>query len=1645
MKSHDKERETIISKLCAMIREELPKDQVEIVCKFARLYYSTVDGKELGALDTEDLYGALLSYWNFLYHADESTLKIRVYNPAFEHDGWQSTHTVVDIAQLDMPFVVDSTRMEINRQGYNIHFIIHGGNYYLKRDKQGHIIDVLAPDVIEDDVPKSAILHVEIDRQTDEEALKLLEDGIVNALTDVALAVKDWEAMRQRVSQALKDVDEHPKDLEPEDIAETKDFIRWIENDHYTFLGCRDYKLVQENGEYALQNIKGSGLGVLRDARTGVSSKSFSSLPIAARELLLSSQILIISKTNTRSTVHRPVYTDYIGIKKFNKKGEMIGELRIIGLYTSAAYNSSTKHIPFLRRKCNNVLLSSKLSPNSHSGKALINILETLPRDELFQSNEDELYSLAMGVLYIQERQQVRLFTRHEVYGRFVSCLVYVPREIFNTELRQIFQDILQRTYQALEISFETRFSDSVLARIYFIIRTDPNTLDAQSIQVADVEQELIEAARTWKDNLYDAFMDYYGEEHGNAMMVKYGSAFRASYRDDFLPRTAVFDVQHLEKLQDNLMLGMSFYRPIQARNGNIRLKLFHKDTTIPLSDVIPMLENMGLRIIGERPYEISTSNGEDYWINDFGMSLAENPELDVAAVKNIFQDAFSRIWRGKMANDGFNRLVLRAQLNWREVTVLRAYTKYLKQTGFTFSQAYIEDAVARNAHIVKLLLDLFVIRFDPHYQVQDNEVELLESRIHEELEKVTSLDEDRILQRLLDAIKATIRTNYFQKNANNEPKDYLSLKIQSGLIPDMPLPLPMYEIFVYSSHFEGIHLRSSKVARGGLRWSDRPEDFRTEILGLMKAQVVKNSVIVPSGAKGGFITKRILPHLSREEVQQEVVHCYKYFIRGLLDITDNRNGDNICPPKDVKCYDDVDPYLVVAADKGTATFSDIANEISKEYGFWLGDAFASGGCTGYDHKKMGITARGAWVSVQRHFREIGLNTQETNFTVVGIGDMSGDVFGNGMLLSHHIKLVAAFNHMHIFIDPDPDPEISFQERKRLFDLPRSSWEDYNPKLISKGGGIYKRSVKSIRLSKQIKQLLNIDKDILVPNELILYILKAKVDLLWNGGIGTYVKARSERHSEVGDRANDSIRINGAELRCQIIGEGGNLGLTQLGRIEFALKGGRVNTDFIDNSAGVDCSDHEVNIKILLNGIVEQGDMTEKQRNELLSEMTNEVARLVLNNNYYQTMALSMAQKRAKAYVELHNRYINSIEEQGKINRELECLPTSQQLMERKAHGDGLTHPELSTLISYAKSTLKEIILESDIPENEYLALLIFRAFPKTLRKQFSEEIKRHSLRREIIATQISNAVINEMGISFVHRLHNETGAPHAIVVRAYGVVRGLFGLPDIWHTIINLDNLVPTDIQYQMLIAVARLSRRATRWFLRNRRTCFDIEETIAEFTPGLKVLVNHAYDLVQGSDKQNAQQAIADYVNQGVPEHVAKGVAITNLLFTATDIIQAASEYDFATLDVARMYFALSSRLELGWLRDQITAHQVEGEWDALMREALRDDLDWQQRDLSIAILHEGEANDPLNKKIELWAAKHDILLARWERMLADLRSKQVCDFTMFSVAARELLDMTQTSFESVINQDENTSHDKKTRLKKESKQQKTTTDKE
>jgi glutamate dehydrogenase len=1630
----------------AALGHRLPGPRQKDAIALAEAFCRRVNADDFGARSAEHWAAMLVGFLEFLRDRKADGPKLRIFNPTLDEHGWESSHTVIQIVNDDMPFLVDSVTMAITQNDALAHAMVHPV-LPCQRDPAGHLLGIDAKGRIE------SLMHIEIDRQAEAEDLRRFEAAISAALADVRACVRDWAKMRDKMRACAEALATRALPISEAGRAEALEFLRWIVDDHFTFLGYREYEVVKSDGEDVLKVVEGSGLGLLGTAARAASARAVKSL--AAHQLPQSgaAEALILTKTNARSSVHRPGYMDYIGVLHFNEQGEAIAEQRFIGLFTSSAYNRRPWDIPLVRRRFEAVMQRSELPPDSHSGKALRHILETLPRDELFQSTEDELFRTAMGILGLQERARTKLFLRRDRYGRFFSVLVYIPRDRFNTEVRRRIESMLREALYGERLDTTVQVGESTLAQLHLLIRPRPG-LDVQ-VDLAQLESQLAQIVRNWQDELRDRLIREHGEPRGIKLFARYGKALPAGYVEQVSPHVAAEDVEQVASLHGPEDLRLKLYRTSPEQHERLRFKLFRYATPLVLSEALPIMENMGVRVLSEHPYEVEVG-GEAIYIQDFEIMTAQEQvgfgAIDVDALRGPFEAAFEQVWRGNAENDGFNRLILNANLDWRQVAMLRGYCKYLLQTGVPFSQPYMEETLGRYPLMSRLLVELFEAKFHPatgHESADEiragqaafraqlqalsaqravdesvidalvevrgadrgTQMQAVEDALHQLMDWVQSLDDDRILRSFIAVIRATLRTSFYQKPEGRHA-DYIAFKFDPAKVPDLPKPRPYREIFVYGPRVEGVHLRFGPVARGGLRWSDRREDFRTEVLGLVKAQMVKNTVIVPVGAKGGFFVKRPPQSGDRDAVLAEGIACYRMFINGLLDITDNLVEGQLVPPQDVVRHDADDPYLVVAADKGTATFSDIANSISAEHGFWLGDAFASGGSVGYDHKGMGITAKGAWESVKRHFRAMGRDSQSEDFTCVGIGDMSGDVFGNGMLLSRHIRLVAAFDHRHIFIDPAPDAARSYAERERMFKLPRSSWEDYDKSLISVGGGVWPRSAKTITLSAEAKQALGIDPSsgAMSPNELLSAILRAPVDLLWNGGIGTYVKSRDESHADVGDRANNAIRVNGAELRCRVVGEGGNLGLTQKGRIEAAHTGVLLNTDFIDNSAGVDTSDHEVNIKILLNESVARTEMSVDERNVLLAQMTAEVEQLVLFDNYRQNQAISVMERMSTQRLGSLQHFIRTLESRGLLDRQLEYLPSDAEFSERKARGQGMTRPELSILLSYDKIVLFQQLLESEVPEDPFLSKELARYFPEPLRERFKEHMEAHRLRREIIATAVTNSLVNRMGATFMLRMQEDTGESPAEIAKAYTIAREVLDARSAWSEIDALDGKVPESAQIDALFLIWNVLRALTRWLLQKPGRRGDIAAEVARYLPGMIELRAMLGRTLGGEDAEQFGIDRARWVEAGFPHNLAERLGLLPFLSQALQLIEVALDHGRSVLDVARVHSDLGQTLHTHWLLQRIEELPVEGRWHALARGALRDELQAQQGALVAQLLAESKQAAPT--VVSQWAARDDQALRFTLQMFAEIRAQRGIDYPTVQVAVRRLAQLAAAS---------------------------------
>ncbi|MEU9776896.1 NAD-glutamate dehydrogenase [Streptomyces sp. NPDC047968] len=1605
------------------VAEQGERPDRDTLLSYLQRYYLHTAPEDLTDRDPVDVFGAALSHYRLAENRPQGTANVRVHTPTVEENGWTCSHSVVEVVTDDMPFLVDSVTNELSRQARGIHVVIHP-QVVVRRDVTGRLVEVLPEGAGLTKLPHDALveswIHVEIDRETDRADLKQITADLLRVLSDVREAVEDWEKMRDAALRIADGLPDEPTagDLRDQEVEEARELLRWLAADHFTFLGYREYELTDSD---ALAAVPGTGLGILRsdpqhtDDEDHPVSPSFSRLPADARAKAREHKLLVLTKANSRATVHRPSYLDYIGVKKFDTDGNVIGERRFLGLFSSAAYTESVRRVPVIRRKVAEVLQGAGFSPNSHDGRDLLQILETYPRDELFQTPVDQLRAIVTSVLYLQERRRLRLYLRQDEYGRYYSALVYLPRDRYTTGVRLRLIDILKEELGGISVDFTAWNTESILSRIHFVVRVPAGTElpDLTDADTERVEARLVEAARSWADGFGEALNAEFGEERAAELLRRYAHAFPEGYKADHSPRSAVADLVRLEQLtHSDRDFQLSLYEPVGAGPGERRFKIYRTGDQVSLSAVLPVLQRLGSEVVDERPYELRCADGTHAWIYDFGLRMplpggAGDYLADDA--RERFQDAFAAVWTGEAENDGFNALVLGAGLDWREAMVLRAYAKYLRQAGSTFSQDYMEDTLRTNVHTTRLLVSLFEARMSPDRQRAGTElIDGLLEELDGALDQVASLDEDRILRSFLTVIKATLRTNFFQKTGDGANHAYVSMKFDPQAIPDLPAPRPAFEIWVYSPRVEGVHLRFGKVARGGLRWSDRREDFRTEILGLVKAQMVKNTVIVPVGAKGGFVAKQLPdPSVDRDAWLAEGIACYRVFISALLDITDNMVAGEVVPPSRVVRHDEDDTYLVVAADKGTASFSDIANEVAVSYDFWLGDAFASGGSAGYDHKGMGITARGAWESVKRHFRELGHDTQTEDFTVVGVGDMSGDVFGNGMLLSEHIRLVAAFDHRHIFIDPTPDAATSYAERRRLFELPRSSWADYDTELLSAGGGIHPRSAKSIPVTAPMRAALGIDPEVTkaTPAELMQAILKAPVDLLWNGGIGTYVKAVSESNPDVGDKANDAIRVNGEDLRVRVVGEGGNLGCTQLGRIEFDRKGGRINTDAIDNSAGVDTSDHEVNIKILLNGLVAEGDMTVKQRNALLAQMTDEVGALVLRNNYAQNTALANAVAQSPSLLHAHQRFMRRLGRDGHLDRALEFLPADRQIRELLNTGRGLSQPELAVLLAYTKITVAEELIGTTLPDDPYLRRLLHAYFPQPLRERFAGAIDSHALRREIVTTVLVNDTVNTGGSTFLHRLREETGASVEEIVRAQTAARGIFGLGAVWDAVEALDNQVAADVQTRVRLHSRRLVERGTRWLLGNRPQPLQLAETVDFFAERVAEVWDSLPKMLRGADAEWYRGILDELTAAGVPEELAQRVAGFSSAFPALDIVAIADRTGQDPLAVAEVYYDLADRLSITQLMDRIIELPRADRWQSMARASIREDLYAAHAALTADVLSVGVGSATPEERFRAWEDKNAALLGRARTTLDEIHGSDAFDLANLSVAMRTM----------------------------------------
>jgi len=1505
-------KQDILHKIATGICLLVPEQEQNAAETFANLYYANVSLGDLEETPLPILIDAVHVMWTFGRKRLPKQMKIHIYPQAQTENKTSAPQTIVEIVNDNMPFLVDSVVGAINSLGYSISLVIHPV-IQAERNKEGILTHVSSPPPNTKRGLYESFIHCEISGILSQKKSESLKHEIARSLEDVRNAVSDWHLMRENLEGAITNLKKTCLTVTQEEKDEILAFLKWLENDHFTFLGFCEYLLVPGHATLQKSLVPQEGLGILRKSHNQEITHIFAGVELTPtnRNYFNEASPLIITKATKTALVHRRDPMDALTIKKFDDKGNLTGCYQFIGLFTSVAYNQSARKIPLLREKISHILARSGFDEQWHDGKTLVHILESFPRDELFQASEEWLLETSMAILQLQNRQRPTLFIRPDTFGRFVSCIVYIPREKYDSELRRKIEKILEKALGGKSTKWQTQMGDLAFARIHYTITCVKKQLlpyDAKTI-----EREISNAALNWRDHLLKALLRQHGDLKGKELFERYGAGFTKGYQERFCAEDAILDIQEMEKALATKRLRSNLVQS-KAKNKNaLTFKVYAVDAPIALSDILPVLENMNLRVLSEIPFVVTLADAQNIWVHDFEVQNDKGKAVVLELVRENFLKGFSHVWHEESEDDGFNRLILQAHLEWRECQLIRAYAKYIRQLQVTFSQAYMEITLATHPQICRLMLDLFLCLFCPSY-TKDRKLgrEKILHKIETYLKSVSTLDEEDILRKFVNAIDATVRTNYYQTYKGKD-KPYISFKIECAKIEEMPLPRPQFEIFVYSPQVEAIHLRGGKVARGGIRWSERREDFRTEILSLMKAQMVKNTVIIPVGSKGGFIVKRTEP---KRPVQNEVIACYEIFMRGLLDLTDTIKDQLIIPPPDVIRHDGDDPYLVVAADKGTASFSDYANKIASEYGFWLGDAFASGGSTGYDHKKMGITARGAWESVKHHFYEISRDATTEELTVVGIGDMSGDVFGNGMLMSRHLKLLGAFNQSHIFIDPSPSPSKSYQERKRLFNLPQSTWADYNPQLISKGGGVFDRHAKSIPITPEMKDVFDIQEDFLTPVGLIRYLLRASVDLLWLGGIGTYVKAKEESNSDVEDRANDTLRINGEGVRALVVGEGANLGFTQRGRIEYALKGGRINTDAIDNSAGVDCSDHEVNIKILLNPIVTKEALSFSQRNTLLEAMTDNVANSVLQDNIWQNQTISLSHYQGMRPFNEQTALLRTLESEGLLNRTLENLPDETELGRRSTSKQPLTRPELAILLAYAKISLKNKLSQSEISTLFALEEKLIFYFPQELQKRYKKEISSHPLRKEIISTLLTNTLIDKMGITFINELKRQINRSEIDIAKAYLTVENLLDLPALWQALIDLKNEGP-DWQTELIQRTRDKVKRLVEWFLRSTNGDTNLDKLLCNFKPGVDLLYKQFPALFAPLQRKTYEDKYRVYKKKGMPLSLIKKILSLGALISAPDIILLNKEVSCDLENIARVYFALGQELHLEWLR--------------------------------------------------------------------------------------------------------------------------------
>lgn len=1592
-------KETLIDDTCALL-----KDEGDALPRFACDLFAHADAEDIAQYDSEELSLLASATWADFQQHPLGTQRVGVFDVAGKRQSSRLNNvTIVEILNDNMPFLVSSVMGHLTVNGYEPQLVLHP-LFVVERDEQGQLQEFHGTHGPSGpSARRESLIHIHIARLDVEEQRQALEEALKKVLQDVRCAVKDWQPMRGRLQQAIEDYTNTRTPYSKAQLDEAIQFLEWMAADNFTLLGMREFIFEGGVEQGDLSFVQGTGLGLLADPEVRVLRRGseFVVMTPEIRDFLLNPEPLIIAKANVKSRVHRPVHMDYIGVKLFNEEGVLTGELRIVGLFTSTAYTRSTSSIPYIRQKVAQVMKLHGFDPESHSGRALRNVLEEYPRDDLFQIDQETLYEFSKAILQLGERPRIRVLSRRDKFDRFVSILAFIPRDRFTTKIRQRVGAYMADVFDGRVSAWYISYPEGPLVRVHYIIGRDSGVTPNPAQN--ELENAVARIISSWEDQLSEALRAMHEPTTARTLYHRFNGAFDGSYTAVTDPETALEDIRCLEQLGRRRPLLIRFYKRDPENLQQLSLRTYHTNSPLALSSRVPVLENMGFQVINERTYRVNPADCDMCYLHDTTLTVAGETrhdfrEEDIERLGALFL----AVWNGLAESDGYNALALNAGLAWRDIAVLRALSKYLRQAGILYSEDYMWGALNRYPAISRDLVDYFHTRFDPTMDeaAREKQSSELQDRILTALDSVESLDDDRIIRRFQNLIDGLLRTNFYQLDDNGLPKNTFAFKLAPHKLESLPKPLPYREMFVYSPRVEGVHMRFGTVARGGLRWSDRAQDFRTEVLGLVKAQQVKNAVIVPVGAKGGFLPKQLPKAGSREEIFAEGTEAYKIFIGSLLDLTDNLDGDAIVPPTEVVRHDSDDPYLVVAADKGTATFSDTANGISQGRDFWLGDAFASGGSAGYDHKKMGITARGAWEAVKRHFREMDQDIQQEPFTACGVGDMSGDVFGNGMLLSKATRLVAAFDHRDIFIDPDPDPAVSWEERKRLFDLGRSSWQDYDTSLISEGGGVYSRKAKHIDLSVQAQALLGLASAKCSPQDVMTAILKMKADLLWFGGIGTYVRASSESNVDVGDRGNDSIRVAASDLKVKVIGEGANLGITQKARIEFARAGGRCNSDAIDNSAGVNSSDMEVNIKIALGAAVKAGLLTLDDRNALLADMTEDVANLVLRNNYLQTLSISLCQRRGLEDTGYQIRMMRQLERQDLLDRTVEDLPDDMTIEERVKQGEGLSRPEIGVLLAYAKLTLYDKLLQSSVPDDDYLAKELYRYFPPQMREEYAKEIEGHRLRREIISTMLANSIINRGGPTFVIRLMDQAGATEAEIATAFSAVRDAYGLTDLNEQINALDTVVSGEVQLDLYEAVQDLVHSQVLWFLRNVSFEDGIEAAVNRFHTDVESLSPRLEAFLPDADAKSLTEETERLVMAGVPAQVAGRVARLSAEVMIPDIVLVAEKTGQKTEDVAACFFQLAEEFSFSRIDELSRDFSIRDYYDGLAMDRARSILAEAHRTLTAqAIVHAGGLNG--------WLADRHEKVQRTKMAVQEILENDL-SVSKFSVAASMLAEL-------------------------------------